>query len=123
MNHGGDPVPIVLRRSQFENLLMALRQATLLPPHPLACINQEVAAMHAEILANVEDDLPQAALGQLAFKTAKRIVDSAPVNLPRRLIEDFYPAESGVNLLQLFEGLQGTLDQLALFVVSPNGAH
>src|SRR5262245_17685701 len=104
MDDGGEPVPILFRSRQFENLLMAARQSPLFPAHPLAGGDVEVPAMHADVFTDVENDVIEAAFGHLTFETTERISIAAPMDFPRRLIEDLDATESGV--LQLFQRLQ-----------------
>jgi hypothetical protein len=85
----GEIVPFIFWGSEFENLEMTMGQATSLPAHPLASTDVEVTATRSKGLANVEDGLTVAALGECPFQPAVRVVEPAPVHQPGYLGQHF----------------------------------
>ena len=59
---------------------MAAGQTPVLPAHPFAGADMEVAAGTGDVLANVEHQRANAAFRQLALQTTVRIVQPAPVD-------------------------------------------
>ena len=56
-----EPVPVVLGGRQFQDLGMAAGQTPVLPAHPFAGADMEVAAGTGDVLANVEHQRANAA--------------------------------------------------------------
>jgi len=88
VDKGGQAGPFFMWGKQFQDLDMPPRQPAVLPPHALASADQEMAAMCCDVLANVEDQLSQAALAELAFQATMGISQAAPVDFPGNLPEN-----------------------------------
>ena len=101
---------------------MAAGQSALLPSHPLACTHVKVPTMDSDVLTNVENDSIKAALRQLALQTTVRIVQPAPVDLPRHLVDDLDAVQS-FHALQLFEGFERGLHESGLPAMTLQSNH